>query len=274
MLVLSRREAEKVLFPALGITVEVTRVQGKTVRLGIDAPDEIRIVRGELDQFKSHPLTPFQSKTPETIGNPIHIQRCLDAANLAIHLAMNQLDQQRNDQAGRAMEDALMCLEELESAVVGHSQNQQAELATTTVREASTKYRVATKPTLPTAAIIASKDDLRLRLASLLADNGFRVIEFAEERSLLKYLQGFEQPAVVLAIESATKELASVGDAIKNADPKLELRISGISGLRRNRISFSMDNPSPKGGSPQTRFTGWFDDSEVAAEFKSMLRSA
>ena len=50
MLVLSRRESEKVLLPALGITIEVTRIQGKTVRLGIDAPDEIRIVRGELEK--------------------------------------------------------------------------------------------------------------------------------------------------------------------------------------------------------------------------------
>ena len=272
MLVLSRREAEKVLFPTLGITVEVTRVQGKTVRLGIDAPDEIRIVRGELDQFQSHPLTTFQSKTSETIGNPIHIQRCLDAANLAIHLAMNQLDQQRNDQAARAMDDALQCLEELESAVVGHSQNRQPETAL--VREAGTKYRVAAKPTVPTAAIIASKDDLRMRLAGLLTENGFRVVEFSEEHSLLKYLQSFEQPAVVLAIDSAAKELASVGNAIQNADPNLELRISGVSGLRRNRISFSIDDSSSKEDSPQTRFTGWFDDSEIAADFKSMLRSA
>ena len=49
MLILSRREAEKVLFPGLGISVEITRVQGRSVRLGIQAPDEIRIIRGELE---------------------------------------------------------------------------------------------------------------------------------------------------------------------------------------------------------------------------------
>ncbi len=48
MLILSRREAEKVLFPGLGISVEITRVQGRSVRLGIQAPDEIRIIRGIL----------------------------------------------------------------------------------------------------------------------------------------------------------------------------------------------------------------------------------
>ena len=34
MLVLSRRETEKVLFPTLGISVELLRVQGNRARLG------------------------------------------------------------------------------------------------------------------------------------------------------------------------------------------------------------------------------------------------
>ena len=34
MLVLSRRESDKVLFPSLGITVEVLRIQGNKTRLG------------------------------------------------------------------------------------------------------------------------------------------------------------------------------------------------------------------------------------------------
>jgi carbon storage regulator len=51
MLVLSRRKAEKIRFPELGITLEIISVKGNTVRVGIDAPQEIRIMRGEvLDQ--------------------------------------------------------------------------------------------------------------------------------------------------------------------------------------------------------------------------------
>ncbi len=49
MLVLSRREAESVRFPGLGITIKVLVVKGKTTRLGIDAPTEINVLRGELD---------------------------------------------------------------------------------------------------------------------------------------------------------------------------------------------------------------------------------
>ena len=49
MLVLSRKLNEQVLFPELGISVEVIKVRGGQVRLGIKAPNSVRIVRGELN---------------------------------------------------------------------------------------------------------------------------------------------------------------------------------------------------------------------------------
>lgn len=49
MLVLSRRASEEVIFPGLGISIEVIQVKGSTVRLGIKAPRHIRVLRGELD---------------------------------------------------------------------------------------------------------------------------------------------------------------------------------------------------------------------------------
>ena len=48
MLVLSRRVGEKVYFPSICVFVKVLSVCGGTVRLGIEAPAEVRIVRDEL----------------------------------------------------------------------------------------------------------------------------------------------------------------------------------------------------------------------------------
>ena len=48
MLVLSRGLNEKVVFPTLGITVDILRLAGSKVRLGIDAPREIPVMREEL----------------------------------------------------------------------------------------------------------------------------------------------------------------------------------------------------------------------------------
>ena len=47
MLVLTRKLQEKITI-AGNITITVLRVKGQTVRIGIEAPREIRVVRGEL----------------------------------------------------------------------------------------------------------------------------------------------------------------------------------------------------------------------------------
>lgn len=58
MLVLSRKEGEKLVIGE-NITVVVSRVAGNRVTLGIEAPADVRIVRGELkpqDVATSHVL--------------------------------------------------------------------------------------------------------------------------------------------------------------------------------------------------------------------------
>ena len=48
MLVLSRRVGERIFFPGIGAYVKVLAVKGGTVRLCIEAPPEVRILREEL----------------------------------------------------------------------------------------------------------------------------------------------------------------------------------------------------------------------------------
>ncbi|MCG8584934.1 MAG: response regulator [Pirellulales bacterium] len=48
MLVLSRGKNDRVVFPTLGVSVEILRIGGNKVRIGIDAPDEIPVLRHEI----------------------------------------------------------------------------------------------------------------------------------------------------------------------------------------------------------------------------------
>src|SRR5436309_7891479 len=48
MLVLSRRLNEKIVLPAIQTNIQVVSVKSGTVRLGIDAPPEITVLREEL----------------------------------------------------------------------------------------------------------------------------------------------------------------------------------------------------------------------------------
>ncbi len=68
MLVLSRRESEKILVPELGITLEVLSIKGNTVRLGIDAPREIRVLRGEIVDTELE--APFDSASSNSHPEP------------------------------------------------------------------------------------------------------------------------------------------------------------------------------------------------------------
>lgn len=63
MLVLSRKVGEKLVIDG-NITVEVVRIQGNRITLGIAAPTVVKVLRGELDQKQSTAKT----KPAEHVG--------------------------------------------------------------------------------------------------------------------------------------------------------------------------------------------------------------
>lgn len=101
MLILSRRKAQKVLFPGLDISVEVLGFNGKQVRLGIDAPPEIRVIRDEL--------TPVDCRS-DNETKPQEPQTGIEATSLALQLAKNQLRQGLIDRAEEAIDHAIDCV--------------------------------------------------------------------------------------------------------------------------------------------------------------------
>jgi carbon storage regulator CsrA len=48
MLVLSRKRGEGIVIPSCSVTVTIVAVEGNRVRLGIVAPEEVAVLRGEL----------------------------------------------------------------------------------------------------------------------------------------------------------------------------------------------------------------------------------
>lgn len=56
MLVLSRKVGEKIV--AGDVTIIVTRVHGNRVTLGIEAPRDVPVLRGELPKYQQTKATP------------------------------------------------------------------------------------------------------------------------------------------------------------------------------------------------------------------------
>lgn len=97
MLVLSRGRNDKVVFPTLGISVEILRVEGKNVRLGIDAPKSIPILREEI----AHQLDEGGVAEPHSQSKGLsHTMRNrLQKATLGLRMLQRMLDVGKADDA-------------------------------------------------------------------------------------------------------------------------------------------------------------------------------
>lgn len=82
MLVLSRKIGERI-HVGNNITIEVRRIAGNRVTLALEAPRDIRILRGELErvarEFHPTPTEENGSKTSPAAPRSVHVIRGLSA---------------------------------------------------------------------------------------------------------------------------------------------------------------------------------------------------
>ena len=86
MLVLSRKVGERLVIGG-NITVVVNRVAGNRVTLGIEAPDTVRIVRGELEAANGDFAHLPSSKVPHAEVSAKNFDSGVDAATAPLRLA-------------------------------------------------------------------------------------------------------------------------------------------------------------------------------------------
>lgn len=66
MLVLSRKLGERIVVPECGLEVTILEIAGKTVRMGISAPEQIGIYREEVWRKRGQSLTDATAVLPTT----------------------------------------------------------------------------------------------------------------------------------------------------------------------------------------------------------------
>jgi carbon storage regulator CsrA len=92
MLVLSRGCNDKVVFPTLGMSVEILRIAGNKIRLGIDAPQEIPVLRHEVAHRVGYTDDPSQSKKNDLSRATHAMRNRIHTAVLGLHLLHNQFE--------------------------------------------------------------------------------------------------------------------------------------------------------------------------------------
>lgn len=180
MLVLSRKEDQKVSFPGLGITVQILRVQGSTVRLGVDAPLEVRIIRDELEESPDNsPPRSHVIRLPQNLRHELRNE--LNSLSIALHLFKQEWDAGYRDDAEATFDKLVAHLERVCS-------NQALSREGPPVRE----------PAESTALVVEDEANEREMLAGFLRLHGYHVATAGDGLEAIDYLESNAQPSVIL----------------------------------------------------------------------------
>ena len=181
MLVLSRKQDQKVCFPGLGITVQILRIAGSSVRLGVDAPLEVQIIRDELgdDASDKQPPRAHIIRLPQNLRHEMRNE--LNSLSIALHLFKQELD------AGY-LEDAEATFDKLVEYVERISANQALS------REGTLAHEIADA----TALLVEDELNEREMLAGFLRMSGYQVATAADGLEAIEYLESNINPSVVL----------------------------------------------------------------------------
>jgi carbon storage regulator CsrA len=177
MLVLSRGPSDKIVFPNLDITVEIVRITGNRVRVGIDAPRDVCVLRHEL-------VDEHTDRSPAT-GDPRRHQfrNRLNTANLALHLMQRQLDAGQTEAAETTLQKALRELDAL-NETIGNA---------TGAPETAAAERPACR-----ALLVEDDANESELLAGYLRMSGFEVDRAMDGLQAMVYLSRHRSPDVVL----------------------------------------------------------------------------
>jgi carbon storage regulator CsrA len=170
MLVLSRRPNEKIVFPTLGITVEVCSVNRNVVRLGIDAPPSVPIMRKELADAG-------EVESARQISERHQLRNRLHTATLAVHLAQKQLLAGLDEEAGQTLAEAIREYAALDQELAAKGSNNNREIRALLVEDNSNESTL---------------------LAEFLRLHGVKVETACDGQDALDYLQSHDRPDVIL----------------------------------------------------------------------------
>lgn len=213
MLVLSRGPKEEILFPKLGISVKVVRIAGNRVRLGIEAPSDINVIRGELAPVQ------FDETHPEnTLPSSHRLRNRLHSARLALELASEMVDRGMNDSALETLSKSLREFDKIENELP-----ERGGLAAHPHREVSTKR----------ALLVEDDENERELLAGYLSLSGFEVDTAGDGIGALIQLSRHDPPNVVLLDMNMPKlDGRQTLDRIRKERSLRNLRVIAVSGLR------------------------------------------
>lgn len=182
MLVLSRKKDQDVTFPNLGIAVKILRVNGNTVSVGVDAPRDIRVLRGELSDGE---VAEQAAAVDEAERQRRHdLRNRLHRANLALHVLQRQLDKGQTEKAEATLLQALNSLAELDALA-----EEPVAARQSIEKESDKKCR---------ALVVEDNENERELMVGFLELCGYEVDAVGDGMQAMEYLEKQQRPDLVL----------------------------------------------------------------------------
>lgn len=270
MLVLSRHQDQTIIFPNLGIRVEVLRVKGKNVSLGVEAPRAIRVSRGELtreDEIQCS--TEIIRQLEEQLDQSVTPQQRHDLKNklnnvsLALHAAQRKLEQNVASNGGsdiskdvnRYLAQAIDSLNELNVLAQAMPASKKPQSLEATASPPFASSSIAPESSGSDGGgrrlmIVEDNDNERELLAGVLENAGYQVIAVPDGQSALDYMESNGSPDIVL-MDMNMPRLNGQQTISKIRSDELhgDLPIFGVSGLTQSEADMQLG---------ESAVTGWF----------------
>jgi carbon storage regulator CsrA len=221
MLVLSRGRNDKVVFPTLGISVEILRVAGNKVRLGIDAPHEVPVHRHEVSErmeangeFETIKLPPSNNSAAAKLTHDMRNR--LNAAALGLHLL------HRNVETGD-MSDAEATIFKIFNELKAIENELEAPTQSKPIARADMHHR---------ALVVEDNDNERELLAGCLRAGGYDVDTAADGLQAMVRLTEKAPDVVLLDIHMPRFDGGKTISAIRNNPDYRGLKLFAVTGSR------------------------------------------
>jgi carbon storage regulator CsrA len=236
MLVLSRGRNDKVVFPTLGISVEILRVAGNKVRLGIEAPHEIPVHRHEVSERMESRGEAATLKFPTPIESLAaklnHATRNrLNAAALGLHLLHKKVETGDLTDAESTIFKIFNELKAIENQLDGPP---------TGKPEKPEPAASAGDVLHHTALVVEDDDNERELLAGCLRVSGFDVDTAADGLQAMVRLTEKAPDVVLLDIRMPRFDGRKTIAAIRKNPDYRDLKLFAVSGTRPEEMNISL----------------------------------
>lgn len=222
MLVLSRKPQETIVFPNLGITLEIVRIAGGKVRVGIDAPAQVEVLRGEVANRIDSPRTDDLESNELPKSWRHRLRNRLHTAGLGLKLLEKQLAAGMIDEAEETLAKTLGIFRQLDAEVE---------------RAKASDHRV-----LGRRALLVEDDTNELQLlAGILRMSGYVVDTAADGWEALNLLKVNSRPDFVLLDMNMPRCDGPTTLAAIRVNPEWRnLRVFAVSGSSQREVGVSV----------------------------------